>query len=537
MADGSYNVPLSDIPEGRSNASLDLADDLQEHVGTTTLLPAAEALLYKHPDYVSNVEKWAKYQRLYASRDVYQYIFQHTREHEDMWQKRVKRGHFLNYVSAVVDLFVSYLYHSPITRQPDDETLFEALYKNADRRGTMYSVFIQQAAAAAQVSGHCGVLVDMPLLDGPLESEQEREDKDIRPYLALIKAHQIVDWRLDEFFNFDWVKIQICYPESRDWQTPVEENAEYYVIWTRENWVKYKVVKKANETGGEVTVLGSGSNPTGRVPLVIMRNEVDQDHDWFGLSAVRDIADINIAILNHCSLMDEEIYERCLNVLVAQKDGAAGAESITISHNNVVEYTGEQPPAYLVPGATPLEQIMKAIDRNKDEIYRLAKLGGDTGLQKSRQATSGIAYAFEFNTTNQSLGKKAEAAQQAEIEIHRLVALWMGKEFNGNITYPKEFGVEDFLTDLALLAEGRATLSSKTAIKELEKRITAKMFAREAQAIRDKIASEVESQDPKDPMLLGTSLGFGPETEPPGGEEDSKPVGSGNKSSATGKTG
>jgi hypothetical protein len=167
---------------------------------------------------------------------------------------------------------------------------------------------------------------------------------------------------------------------------------------------------------------------------------------------------------------------------------------------------------------------MEGIDRVKDEIYRLAKLGGDTGLQKSRQATSGIAYAFEFNTTNQSLGKKAESAEQAEYEIHQLVAKWLKRDFEGNIAYPKEFGVEDFLQDLALLADARATLSSETAIQELEKKVTAKMFAREAQDLRDKIAGEIQSTDPKEPDLLNTSLGFAPEPPIPEGEG---PVGGG----------
>jgi hypothetical protein len=539
VPDSSYNMQLGDVPDGRSNAAIDMANDLVDDLANTGgPLPEPDALVYEHPDYRQTKPKWAKYQRLYNSKDIYQYIFQHTREHKEMFEKRVARGHFLNYVSAVVDLFVAYLYHAPITRQPGTATLFEPLYVNADRRGTMYSVFIQQATTHAQVAGHCGILVDLPKLDTPLESEAEREEKDHRPYLALIKAHQILDWELDASGNFLWVKLEIVESEERDWKTKVDETVRYFVIWTRDSWEKFKVyqVEENGQKVDKVESLGSGPNKVGRVPLVIMRNERDLDHEWFGSSAVRDIADINIAILNWSSLMDEEIYERCLNILCAQKAGNDGNSSIEISHNNVIEYEGEQPPNYLTPGATPLDLIMKAIDRNKDEIYRLAKLGGDTGLQKSRQATSGIAYAFEFNTTNQSLGKKAEAAQQAEIEIHRLVAAWVGEEFKGNITYPKEFGVEDFLTDLALLAEGRATLSSPTAIKELEKRISAKMFAREPQAIRDKISREVESQDPKDPMLLNSSLGFGP--EPPGSDEDEEPVGGGDKTSSdTGKSG
>ena len=120
-----------------------------------------------------------------------------------------------------------------------------------------------------------------------------------------------------------------------------------------------------------------------------------------------------------------------------------------------------------------------------------------------REATSGIAYAFEFNETNQSLAKKAEFLEQAEKEIHRLVAKWMGDEYDGNISYPREFGVDDFVGELGLLAEARSTFSSETTIKELEKKIASKLFAKESQKLREKISGEIERGDTRNPSGIG----------------------------------
>jgi hypothetical protein len=512
----------ADSPDGRSNAAMDM-DKATVHVPQVGNEDVANALLSEHPDYTANKERWDKFTRLYNSRDVYKYIYQHLREHDEMFAKRVNRGYYLNYVASVVDLFVAYLYHSPITRQPDDKETFELLYKDADRRGTRYPVFIQRVTTHAQISGHCGVLVDMPRVDAPPLTEQERLDKKIHPYLVLFQASQILDWELDLDGNFEWVKLEIDLPQPRSWRQAYDSTTRHFLIYTKDHWEKWTVTIKEGGKPEKAVMVDSGDNPLGEVPLVIVRNEPDLEHPWFGISAVRDISDLNIAILNWCSLMDEEMYERCLNVLCVQTVGN-DAQDFVIGSNNVLSYGGENAPEYLTPGETPLKLIMEGIDRVKDEIYRLAKLGGDTGLQKSRQATSGIAYAFEFNTTNQSLGKKAESAEQAEYEIHQLVAKWLKRDFEGNIAYPKEFGVEDFLQDLALLADARATLSSETAIQELEKKVTAKMFAREAQDLRDKIAGEIQSTDPKEPDLLNTSLGFAPEPPIPEGEG---PVGGG----------
>jgi hypothetical protein len=245
-------------------------------------------------------------------------------------------------------------------------------------------------------------------------------------------------------------------------------------------------------------------------------------HDWFGESAVRDICDINLAILNWCSFADEEVANRCLNILTMQRDETD--RPVEISHYNVIEYAeGADAPAYLTPGETPLKLIWEAVDQARNEIYRLAKLSGSTGLLGVREATSGIAYAFEFNETNQSLCKKAEFLEQAEIEVHRLVGRWLQKEFDGAITYPREFGVDDFLTELQILAEARSTLTSETAIKEVEKKVANKMFAKRKQKLRKKIEEEIDSSEAK-PLGVFESFSSVPSamTGAPGGTTGDK---------------
>lgn len=505
-------MPLyySNLGNAPSNAGIDLAQDVSGLPERYETLPTADALDYENPDYRTKLPKWCKYKDLYDSNDVYRFIHTHIRESEESFAKRVKRGYFLNYVSSVVDLLVAYLYHSPLTRQPENhQEVFEVLYKDADRRGKTFQTFMQEIMTHALVAGHCGVLVEMPRLDTPFENLAEQEAANHRPYLVPIKAEQIKDWELDEDGNFEWVKLEVARPIKRDWNVAVDTSVRHYLIYAKDYWEEYEV-SGANSfpsdqynrpkvgTLAQVKKTGSGENTLGQVPLVIVRNESDLNHVWFGLSAIRDIADVNINILNLSSLLDEEAYERCLNVLAMEDDGDPNS-AVELSHANVLKFPpgSAHAPYYLTPGSTPMEMIMKAIDRLKDEIYRLAKLGGDTGLQKSRQATSGIAYAFEFNTTNNALSKKAESAERAELEIHRLVALWMGEEFKGSVAYPREFGVEDFLSDLRLLIEARVGLSSETGIKELEKTILARMFARRTQVLRDKMAGEVDSNTTK----------------------------------------
>lgn len=495
---------LDDIDHGShrtvgSNASIDEIEARIRVADALQINSDAEALCYTHPDYDDQVVKWTKYTDCYEATDIYRYIFKHARESDDMFDNRVARGHYANYVASVVDLFVAYLFHSPITRTPgnfptSDHTDFMT---NCNLQGDTYHIFIQIMATFAQITGHCGVLVDVPQVLEEFENEHVRKAAGHRPYLVLLQASQIKDWKLDPFGNFDWVKIEV-YPETnRGWKKMVDRVTRHFVIWKKDEWERWELEED------EARLVATGDNPLGEVPLVIVRNERCISHKWFGLSSVRDIADINIALLNWSSLADEEIYERCLNVLSMEKGVTDSA--VELSHSNVLEYEpGSEKPEYLTPGTSPLDMIGDREKQAREEIYRLAKLGGSTGLMGVREATSGIAYAYEFNETNQSLAKKAESLEQAEKEIFRLVVGWFQIDWNGDVEYPREFGVEDFLTEFQILSEARMGLTSEDAIQRIEEKLALKLFAREDQNFRDRVVDQIRAADPRGPGLTET---------------------------------
>jgi hypothetical protein len=494
MSYDDLDVNSGTSPASSSNAAIDENADAISSSHITEgqeQRSLADALRYEHPDYCAAAPKWRKYLDAYSGNDIYRFIHKHLRESDDMWEVRVKRGYYYNYVASVVDLYVSYLFHAAIARQGGvNEDLLSTFYDNADAKGTRYLLFMQNAATEAQICGHVGVLVDAPkVVEGAIQTEQDREDAGLRPYLTIVKPLQIKDWELDKDGKFEWVKIEIDRPSGRSWKSEVDDETCHYVIWTKTDWTEYEL------RGEEARVTDSAEHALGEIPLVIVQNSPDRDHPWFGVSSVRDITDINLALLNWSSLGDEEIAERCLNILTMECDDTS--KSVTLSHNNVLQYMqGTAKPEYLQPGQTPLELIGKWIDRAKDEIYRLAKLGGSTGLLGVREATSGIAYAYEFNETNQSLSRKAEGLEQAEREIHTLYLKWLGKTFDGSIIYPRDFGVDDFTLELSILAQARETLTSPTAIRVLEKKLASKLFAREEQELRTTVDGEIDKAQP-----------------------------------------
>lgn len=521
-----------------SNAAIDLDRDFPGQsrgaVPTKGLTPA-EALEKTHPDYDDEVQKWRKYLDLYESEDVYRFIHRHLREDDEIWKRRIERGYFYNYVKSVVDIFTAFLFHAPIDRDPGkshaDE--FERIYKDADLNGSMWEVFWARVCTFAMVEGHVGVMVDMPPQEeaAKIETEEQRKNANFRPYLSMLHAHQILDWETDRFGNFIWVKVEVLRSdEERTWMDEPDLNTRFFIIWTRSTFEEWKLEKRevsSDAADGEsdadlgrvATKIRSGVHGLGRVPLVIAKFDKKSKHSWFGLSAVRDIADINIAILNWSSLGDEEIFERCLNVLAMEK--GEGDMPVQLSHGNVLEYEpGGAKPEYLTPGETALSLIMLWIKEGRDEIRRLARVGGTTGIGDVRQSSSGIAHAFQFLETNQALAAKANTLEQAETEVHKLVVAWFDgdDEFDGTIQYPDEFGVEDLLTLYQEMDMARNALTSETAIKTLEKKLSNKLLAKETTQLRKKVHKEIEAEDISKPSIESM---FG--MQPPGGSGPPSP--------------
>lgn len=508
----SDDTPTTENPAVGSNQLLDYAQgDGAALVTSLDRLDDAEALCYEHPDYAANRDKWLKYVNCYLARDMASYIHKHVREHNDVYQERLKRGYYYNYVASIVDLFVAYLFESGITREVGGKLKedFAGFYADATRSGVGYPLLMKMAETFAMVGGHCGILVDLPEApEGGYPTRADEKAADHRPYLTLVRASQILDWELNDRDQFEWVKLEVVRPQNRNWRTPVDTDVRHFLIWTRGNWELFQVKDHEDQESSHAKRVDGGDHELGEVPLVILRNEVDLDHSWMGLSAVRDIADINLAILNWSSMADEEIYNRCLNILTMQR--TENDPPVEISQYNVLEYEeGADPPAFLTPGETPLMLIGKQIDRARDEIYRLAKMGGSTGLLGVREATSGIAYAFEFNETNQSLAGKAGLLEKAERDVHRLVGKWWNTDVDATITYPREFGVDDFLLEFQMLTEARATLTSESALKAMEKKLTAKLFTKDSQKFRQKVEEEIERGASRLGGQLQAAMNFG----------------------------
>jgi len=501
----------------------------------------AKILLARHTQYVNSSGLWSKYHDCYQGRSMAQHIKRHLRESKASLQQRVKRAYYLNYCEPIVDLYTHYIFSKPavrkenrdsisvsaatsetlpsfVTKTSNENTLkpqneWETWLEDVNRKGDGISRFMSNATKYSLVYGHAYLLVDMPKTDKDIVTEKDRLDNNVTPYVVLLYPEDITNFSLDDRGKLIWVRIKESPPDTTDPFSPKKsegkksllknttyimgkENAGiehllegekevYFKTWTRDGWFHHKVTKEG------AFLIGQGTHPLGEVPVVPLYNSHLTKFPFYGSSLISDIADINVAILNWSSLIDEEIYQKCLNILCIQRSAGSDKEEIVIGSNNALEWDGTTPPFFLAPATDPGAFIQTQIDRMRDEIFRLAKLGGGLGLDLNTQR-SGISHAYEFNETNRTIAEKADEVERAENEVHRLWFKWLGKTWDGIIDYPDTFSVESFDSELNLAMTSKDAVSSTTFHQEMEKRVVKKILHNVSSNITEQIFKEIE---------------------------------------------
>lgn len=378
---------------------------------------------------------------------------------------------------------------------------WEEWLDNVDRRGTSMDRFMAEASRYAFALGHVHILMDMPSTTKPITTEQERKDENIRPYLVMYYPQDMHNFAYDEFGELIWARFEEKPPAEKDPFKLVNKSNEktsnaqpsrgqsakanlkerYIVTWTRNEWFKHKVSQQ-----GAIEV-GRGKHPLKRVPVVTVYNNRHAKYKNFGKSLIKEIARINIAILNWASLLDEEIYQKCLNILCLSKQAVGG--ELVIGTNNTLEYDG-QPPFFLTPATDPGNFISMMMDKARDSIFTMAKLGGSMGAELNVQK-SGLAHAYEFNETNRMLAEKASEFELCENNLHKLWFKYLGFEWKGSVDYPDTFSVETFDQDLQTAMSARDIIQSPTLQIELQKKAAAKILRNADKDVVSKVYEEI----------------------------------------------
>jgi len=477
-----------------------------------------EELRHKHPSYVNRVSEWVFFANSYDGGRRYLeggYLYRHPNEPDDAYKHRLAVACYYNFCQEVVDIYVSYLFRSAAEIDYGNlakDDLFKQFLEDSDLKGNSLKSFMRESQRKASVYGHIAVVVDKPRVPegAPVETRQDEKDLNIRPYVYRVLPTELVDWKYERTgtggYKLTMAKIQEAFPTSSD-------DIEQYRIWYPDRWEVWRIVKDAPE------MIDGDENPLGEIPLVFLRN-LAAEEDLVGRSDLNDIAYVNRHIYNLCSWNDENIENTCFAMLAkAKREAGEGGrpDDDAVGPSIIMEYDPSEPndkPYWLEPPGVSQEVFDRRLDRDVQEIHRMAKHGGiaTTAEAATGQPKSGVALEIEFRMMNSTLSEKADNIEEAHQRICELWARWQEMEgFDSRIDYPDDFNVEDLAEDLENAINAVALRVSPRFNTEMKKRLTRvalpKMDPKTAREIEEQIEAQTAFFIPAEiGSLMGSNL-------------------------------
>jgi len=424
-------------------------------------------LTQKHKHYEEKFNDWHFHLMSYLGGQDYQNGFQLNRyilESDEEYMKRSENTPIDNHCKNVVQIYSSFLFRVPPTR--DYGTLtgdpqLQSFVNDADLDGRSFDNVIREMQMNASIYGTCWAILDKPAVQS--QSRAEEIQLDIRPYISLYTAENVLNWNFERSLNGKYVLTSLTLLED------LFDDVATIRVWTMEDITTYMVAdfSKGYSTGKPI-IKDEMPNMLGKIPAVILYNQKSQRRG-IGISDLNDVAELQKGIYNDYSEIEQLI--RLSNhpslVKTPEVEASAGAGSVIEMPSDM---DSNLKPYLIQPSSQSLDGIMNNINMKVEAINRITHMGAIRATETRIQ--SGIALQTEFQLLNARLSEKADYLQNAEEQIWKLFAEWQDKEFDGEIIYPDSFNLRDYASDLQFLQMAKASgVESDTFLKEVDKQI------------------------------------------------------------------
>lgn len=472
------------------------------------------------------------------------HLAKHQRENIEDYNDRLKRAHYMNYCEPLVDFFTNFIFSETIDRSGGTNSdLLNEFLADVDRRGNNIDFFMRSVCDDMQIFGMVYILVDTPKLNSSTSPEVitkafEKENK-IRPYWVVITPNEIVDWVVDDFDEFEYVKRrQIVNIISDGVIDTVEKYTEWYKDRIEINGIVITDPAKPYLLPKELL-----DNPLGSIPIMVARYKRSKRNPYMGNSFLRDFAYNNREIMNLTSLQQDFLYRQAFNILAVETESnipLAEQQDGEIGTSNRLEYPkGATIPAYITPPSDPAQYISETIARIKNEMFLRASQDTLTELFNGEKA-SGFSQAQSFSKTVPFIAARADTLEKIENALMQLTLQFIGKSWDGKIKYKDRYEITnltDALTQLQVLARD-LMLPSETFVKEELKRIVHEFDGKLPPETMKEVEDQIDAMDFSDwqetqkEALVGKSN----QGNSPGAQQKSKSSGTTAEAAAEAKT-
>ena len=426
-----------------------------------------EQLTEKHNLWHANISNWEFYIRSYLGGNDYKngyYLHRYVLESPEEYDARIRHTPLDNHCKNVVQIYTSFLWRVPPTRDYgslDGNPELASFLDDADLDGRSFNTVMREVQMNASIYGNCWVIVDKPQSNANTRAEELAQD--IRPYISIYTPENVVNWNYRRSPSGRFYLDMLMLVED------INADRAIIKVFTEETISTYEVEEYSEEySKGDSRLIEEIDNPIGKIPAVNVYNLRGAKRP-IGISDLADVAYLQQSIYNDYS--EKEQLIRLANhpslVKTPNVEASAGAGSIIEIPEDL---EASLKPYIIQPSGQNLDGIMKCIQNKVDAIDRITHMGSVRAT--GTQIASGIALQTEFQLLNARLSEKADYLENAEEQIWSLFAMWQDKQFDGSVNYPDTFDIRDWANDLQFLQMAKASgIKSETFNKELDKQI------------------------------------------------------------------
>jgi hypothetical protein len=357
------------------------------------------------------------------------YLERHPREAPEKYAQRQKIAYYLNYAKPCVDAHVDPIFKKTPNREWSGQAseAWKGFIDDADRAGTNLDALMKRLAQGAKLFGVSYLVIDSD--PEPPGSLKALLDEKKYPYAFVVEPLRVVEIKSDRFGRITCFAYKE--PDEKD------DSKTNIRILTPESW------KLTGEYGG--AAIKEGKHNLGRVPVVALPSRELDPSDHFPVSDFLSIVRTNLAIYNMSSWLSDILQNQTFSVLTYPSDRTES--ELVIGTNNALSFPvdARHRPEFIAPPAEPANILAQEIARLQGECYRMAGVVNVTGV---RAEASGVAKAWDFERTNETLANFAGNIEAAEIKIAELFSLWLNLPLEYKCAYPSDFSISDIATEL-----------------------------------------------------------------------------------------
>ena len=456
----------------------------------------------RHPSHDGHAELWRRCYMAYRGGPKFkeQFLKRHEGEGDADKAERLARCSYENHTRDIIERFASILFSRKIDREPEkgNKDRYEEINENIDLRGTRRDDWIRRVAwPLTSVFGWLPVLVDMP--KGEAETELQREELGLQPYVVPILPPRFLNWSVDGRGQLEWALFERKRREA-DPEEGVVEVRQFRLV----DKVSTRVFEeRKGKKGTEIVEVEEVEHNLGIVPIVTFYDQRQADEDLVGYPSIQDAVDQSIELFNVMSEKREVAHKTLFNMLAAPDDAFSGEEEreTIVGPHWIFRYNQEgSPPEWISAPVEPVSELREEIATMRRRIYELAGL--DAGhVEEKREELSGVAYTLRRKPTEDKairLGRSFEDAENA-LDVMIMRVFEEDANFEPNVRYPKRYAVRDTQATLEQLrlVEESSTLPPKVKAKMASRIVYTEDFSEYSDDELEAMEQEIEAFDPQ----------------------------------------